>query len=87
VPIVNSHMRMQVDAFGKIEPSLDYRVTEVKMDRDLSSVVYDHFSTNPQRNRYNPRGNQNRGQQSVNDTESVNTFLSSQIGGSNLGGK
>jgi hypothetical protein len=44
VPVVNQHMRMQVDAFGKIEVSHDVKITDVKTDKDFSEVVYDHFS-------------------------------------------
>lgn len=81
-------MRMQVDAFGKIEVAQNVRILEVKMDRDLSEVVYDHFQQNRKRfggnrdNRDNHHGGDNRSfnQFSMNDTQSVNTFLSSQIG-------
>ena len=52
----------------------NYQVTEVKMDKDFSAIVYDHFSAN--RKRYNDRQTQ---QQSVNDGQSVGTFISSQI--------
>jgi hypothetical protein len=72
---------MQVDAFGKIEPSINTRILEVKMDKDLSAVVYDQFANN--RKRFGGQGERdNRSQNiySVNDTQSVNTFLSSQIG-------
>lgn len=41
IVVVNTHMRMQVDAFGKIEISKDVNIDEVKMDKDMSSVVYD----------------------------------------------
>jgi hypothetical protein len=44
------------------------------MDKDFSVVEYDHFSANNRR--YNDRQPQ---QQSVNDTQSVGTFVSSQI--------
>jgi hypothetical protein len=72
---------MQVDAFGKIEESR-VKITDVKPDKDLSAIVYDHFSNN--RNRFQGRGNYNQNQ-SVADTVSVNTFLSSQVGNSEIG--
>ena len=91
LPILNGHMRMQVDAFGKIEPCNSVFINDVKMDNDLSAQVYDNFH---QRRRYG--GHRNYGQEyghnqgnfaenksyqtySVNDTQSVGTFLSSQI--------
>ena len=45
VPIVNQHMRMQVDAFGKIENCLDHTITEVNKEKDLSEVVYDNYAS------------------------------------------
>merc|ERR1712032_821231 len=38
VPIVNQHMRMQVDAFGKIENCNDHHIKEVLMEKDLSDL-------------------------------------------------
>lgn len=84
---------MQVDAFGKIENCLDHFINTVKMDKDLSVVVYDNYSTNRRFNqrdqgehrdqRYQRGGNYNRDDRnqnySVNDGSSVNTFLSSQV--------
>lgn len=35
---------MIVDAFGKIEVTNEKTVTEVKTDKDLSSMVYDNLS-------------------------------------------
>jgi hypothetical protein len=72
---------MQVDAFGKIEVAHTIRILEVKMDKDLSAIVYDQLANN--RKRFGGQGQRdNRSQNlySVNDTQSVNTFLSSQIG-------
>ena len=85
---------MQVDAFGKIEESLSVRVTDVKMDKDLSAQVYDHFSQHNRGNRYgnnnnnrdynnrdynnNYRDDRSYNDNSMNDTVSVGTFLSSQ---------
>lgn len=80
---------MQVDAFGKIEPNHSVTIPEVKTDNDISSLTYDNSYA---RKRYGQR-NYNQGQQnntrfnenqsyqtySVNDTQSVGTFLSSQI--------
>jgi hypothetical protein len=74
VPVVNGHMRMQVDAFGKIEVSNDVKINEVKLDKDFSSVEYDHFSS---MSRYT--GNRDRSQYSQSDNQSMGTFLS-QIG-------
>lgn len=108
VPIVNNHMRMQVDAFGKIEVCNSVFINQVNMEKDLSAQEYDHVSVSRKNyeesrnlrvggrnNFYNNRGrsqnyNQNYNQNqnfaenksyqtfSVNDTHSVNTFLSSQ---------
>jgi hypothetical protein len=36
---------MQVDAFGKIENCLDHHINEVNMEKDLSAVVYDNYSS------------------------------------------
>jgi len=38
-------MRMQVDAFGKIENCLDHHITEVNKEKDLSDVVYDNYNS------------------------------------------
>ena len=80
---------MQVDAFGKIEPNNSVSIPEVKTDNDISNLVYEN---NYGRKRYGQRNyyqgqqnqtkfNENQSYQtySVNDTQSVNTFLSSQI--------
>jgi hypothetical protein len=85
-------MRMQVDAFGKIEPCKSVIINEVKSDNDLSAQTYENFHS---RKRYGQRnynqdrqGNQDQQQfnenksyqtYSVNDSQSVGTFLSSQI--------
>ncbi len=47
------------------------QVKEVKMDKDFSDIVYDHFSGN--RNRYNDR------QYQQSETQSAGTFVSSQM--------
>lgn len=80
-------MRMQVDAFGKIENCYDHIIHEVNLEKDLSAVVYDNYSV---RKRFNNNGNNNNQRQggfrddrtqnySYNDVASVGTFLSSQI--------
>ena len=38
-------MRMQVDAFGKIENCLDHHIDKVDMEKDLSNVVYDNYAS------------------------------------------
>lgn len=76
-------MRMQVDAFGKIEVAKDVKIEEVKMDKNLSDVIYDQFSVNRRRfggGYRDNRDNRSMNTYSVNDTQSVGTFLSSQIG-------
>jgi len=45
IPVVNGHMRMIVDAFGKIEISKDLVIAEVNKEKDLSSLVLDNFSS------------------------------------------
>jgi len=76
-------MRMQVDAFGKIENCYDHIIKDVNMEKDLSSVVYDNYSV---RKRFNNNSSQRGGfrddrtqNYSYNDVASINTFLSSQI--------
>ena len=56
VPVVNGHVRMQVDAFGKIEPSQNVRVLDVNMNNDISAQTYDNFTAN-NRKRYGQREN------------------------------
>jgi hypothetical protein len=96
---------MQVDAFGKIEPSQNVRVLDVNMNNDISAQTYDNFTSNNRKRYGGQRDNQrdhreyrdnrdnrqyynqgnfqdNKSYQtySVNDSHSVNTFLSSQVG-------
>lgn len=52
VPIIHSHIRIQVDAFGKVEISEENKVTDVKQDRNLSEDVYEHFTHS--KGRFNP---------------------------------
>jgi len=78
-------MRMQVDAFGKIENCFDHIIHEVNTEKDLSSVVYDNYSSKKRFN--NNNSNYHKGgfrddrtqNYSYNDVASINTFLSSQI--------
>jgi hypothetical protein len=85
-------MRMQVDAFGKIENCYDHIIHEVNMEKDLSAVVYDNYSVrkrfnnNDNNNNYNNYNQRHGGfrddrtqNYSYNDVASVGTFLSSQI--------
>ncbi len=73
---------MQVDAFGKIEACSTVKIDDVKMDKDLSSVFYDQVMTGRKRfgGNNNNRGD-NRSQ--FTDTQSVGTFISSQVGTKN----
>lgn len=76
-------MRMQVDAFGKIENCYDHFIHEVKMDYDLSQTLYDNYSVKKRFNNNQKYGGNYRDDRthnfSVNDVASINTFLSSQI--------
>ena len=51
-------MRMQVDAFGKIEESQGVSVGEVLLDKDFSAEVFDNFANN--RKRFNGRSRDQR---------------------------
>ena len=51
-------MRMQVDAFGKIEEAQGVSVGEVLLEKDFSAVVYDNFANN--RKRFNGRDRDQR---------------------------
>merc|ERR1712032_137710 len=75
VPIVNQHMRMQVDAFGKIENCLDHHISEVNKEKDLSEVVYDNYSS---KKRGGDRGNNSQYDRS--------NYSQSNFGGSSYGG-
>lgn len=82
VPVINNHIRLQVDAFGKIEISTEVKVNEVKKDKNLSNDVYDHFAS---KSRFNPKSkgksyNQNqsfKAKSIFSDSVSDGTFLSS----------
>jgi hypothetical protein len=80
VPVVNSHMRINVDAFGKIEISKDVKITEVKTEKDYSAIVYDNLADRKRFNQFNQynqhREDRSKQYMSVNDSQSVNTFLS-----------
>lgn len=52
VPVTNNHIRIQVDAFGKIEQSTEVKIEEVKKDKNLSEDVYDHFQI---KTKFNPK--------------------------------
>ena len=68
IPVVNGHMRMIVDAFGKIEISKDKKVDNVLTEKDLSAVQYDNFSMKTsQRGGY-------EGRSKYNDGSSINTY-------------
>ena len=67
VPVVNGHMRMIVDAFGKIEISKDRVVTEVLKDKDLSAVQHDNYSMRTSQRGYDK-------QSRFNDGSSVQTY-------------
>ena len=81
IPVVNNHMRMQVDAFGKIEVSKEVKIDEVKQDKDFSAVTYDNvslkgnkrFQDNNNEVSYYNQQNKNKGF-SVNDASSINTY-------------
>ena len=71
-------MRMQVDAFGKIENCLDHTITEVNKEKDLSEVVYDNYSS---KKRF---GGQNSGSQYDRSNYSQSNFGgNSSYGGGN----
>lgn len=56
IPVVNNHIRMIVDAFGKIEVSKDVKVTEVNKEKDLSAAQHDNFSMKTGMRTYDKRG-------------------------------
>lgn len=67
IPVVNGHMRMIVDAFGKIEVSTGKQISEVAKDKDLSAATYDNFSSK--------NGNRNfDGKSRYNDNSSIHTY-------------
>jgi hypothetical protein len=68
---------MHVDAFGKIENSINVKISEANTEKDLSAVTYDNFSNN--RGRYGGNRDRDNRSQFTHDTQSVGTFLSSQI--------
>lgn len=57
IPVVNGHMRMIVDAFGKIEVSKDHLISQVNKEKDLSSLVLDNFSSRTSQKGKNYDGN------------------------------
>ena len=89
IPILNSHMRMIVDAFGKIEISKSKEIKEVNMEKDLSSIKYDMKQNNynnsnqgyggkNRNSNYNQNNNNsnyyNNKKQNYNDNSSINTY-------------
>ena len=70
IPVVNGHMRMIVDAFGKIEISREKLVGEVAKDKDLSAAQYDNFSM-----KTGQTNNKNYdGKSRFNDGSSIHTY-------------
>jgi len=67
IPVVNQHMRMVVDAFGKIEISNDKKIVEVNQEKNLSNAQYDNFSM-----KTGKRNNDNRSR--YNDGSSIHTY-------------
>ena len=67
IPVVNGHMRMIVDAFGKIEISKDFKVQDVKKENDLSANTIDNFSVKT-KNKNNDKKSR------FNDGSSVQTY-------------
>ena len=73
VPFVNNHIRLQVDAFGKIEKDEENKVKEVKKDKNLSDDVYDHYAA---KSRFNPRSKAKTSTFTESVSGSEGTFLS-----------
>ena len=71
VPFVNNHIRLAVDAFGKIEKDEENKVKEVNKDKNLSDEVYDQYTS---KSRFNPRSKAKTVTESVSGSEG--TFLS-----------
>jgi len=69
IPVVNGHMRMIVDAFGKIEVSREKLLGEIAKDKDLSAAQYDNFSmkTGQTKNNFD-------GKSRFNDGSSIHTY-------------
>ena len=67
IPVVNGHMRMIVDAFGKIEVSKDFKVGEVKKENDISANTVDNYSVRT-KNKNNDKKSR------FNDNSSVQTY-------------
>lgn len=57
VPIVHSHARIQVDAFGKIEESNEGRIQQINIQRNLSNDVLENPSKGG-KGRFNPSNKQ-----------------------------
>ena len=61
VPIVHSHIRIQVDAFGKVDNSNEGKIKEVKKERNFSEDTFEHFSHKKRFNFPNKHQNNNEG--------------------------
>jgi len=76
---------MQVDAFGKIESCNSVIINQVKVENDISAIAYDFYlqRSNYENRNYSKRDNNygvnKSNHYSVNDTQSVGTFISSNI--------
>ena len=60
VPVVNQHMRLQVDSFGKIELSKNFVVEKVDQSKDRTAEEFENFGGSGERNERN-NGPNNRG--------------------------
>lgn len=67
IPVVNGHMRMIVDAFGKIEISKDKKIVEVSKEKDLSAAQYDNISMKTGQKNFG-------GKSGYNDGSSIHTY-------------
>ena len=75
IPVVNQHMRMQVDTFGKIEISKvtlflfqSVNVEKVNQTNDVSTIVYDNFGKT---NTKNDKNSKNKKDQNKDEVENV----------------
>ena len=71
VPIVKSHIRIQVDAFGKIEESNEGIIKEVNTQKNFSNDVYEHSNPKGGKGRYNP-GNKKYNKEDLRDIKPPN---------------
>ena len=61
VPVVNQHMRLQVDSFGKIEVSKNFVVEKVDQSKDRTAEEFENFQGSGERNDRNSGQQNNRG--------------------------